>query len=297
MSGGGTFDENDNIVRIQIMIQTIEMLFDTLKDFIKWLFKIVFSTIITCTISYFATAYITHTPLYIKTTPTNNIVKINANEYPGVTLIKTTYSTEHGKMNGYGSGIFISKNVMVTAAHVVMHDGKKVDKIEYGLDWDADVADKHSHTVPVPGNAKAIKLYKTAQQENDMAVVIFPEDFDVTQWGGSYYTPTVNKSPKTLTSIGYPMNDTNLHGQLYKSGGDVVTILNKPNTDMTLVNTRGYHGMSGSGTFDENDNLVGIQVMIQTIEMPFDTLKDSNLILQFNQDKVDWLNEQIEDNK
>lgn len=265
--------------------------------FIQWLSKIVFSTVVTVTISYFATAYITRTPLYIKTTPTNNIVKTTANEYPGVTLIKTTYRTEHGKMNGYGSGIFISKNVMVTAAHVVTHDGEKVDKIEYGLDWDADVADKHSHTAPVPGSTNAIKVYKSSGQENDLAVVVFPEDFDVTQWGGSYYTPTVNKSPKTLTSIGYPMNNNNLNGQLYKSGGDVVTILNKPKTDMTLVNTRGYHGMSGSGTFDENDNLVGIQVMIQTIEIPFDTLKDSNLVLQFNQDKVDWLTEQIENNK
>ena len=268
-----------------------------LKDFIQWLFKIIASTFITVTISYFATAYITHTPLYIKTTPTNNIVKTSANAYPGVTLIKTTYQTKRGPMNGYGSGIFISKNVMVTAAHVVTHDGQKVDKIEYGLDWDADVADKQSHTVPVPGNTKAIHVYETGIQDNDLAVVKFPEDFDVTQWGGDYYAPTVNKSPKTLTSIGYPMNNSDLHGQLYKSGGDVITILNKPNTDMTLVNTRGYHGMSGSGTFDENDNLVGIQVMIQTIDLPFDTLKDTNLILQFNQDKLDWLNEQIEDNK
>ena len=55
--------------------------------------------------------------------------------------------------------------------------------------------------------------------------------------------------------------------------------------------------MSGSGTFDENDNLIGIQVAIQTVEMPFDEFKDANVILQFNQEKLDWLNEQIEDNK
>ena len=264
---------------------------------LKWLVGTLFSTITTIAISYFATAYITHTPLYIKTTPTSNIVKVTPDTYPGVSLIKTLYTTSTGKMNSYGSGIFISKNVMVTAAHVVTHNGKKVDHIEYGLGWDNDISDKHTRTTHVPGDTTSIKVYDNGGQNNDIAVIKFPKHFDVTKWGGAYYTPNVNKNPKTLTAIGYPMNNKNLNGHLYKSSGDVVPILNKPNTDLTLVNAKGYHGMSGSGTFDENDNLIGIQVAIQTVEMPFDEFKDANVILQFNQEKLDWLNEQIEDNQ
>lgn len=213
----------------------------------------------------------------------------------------------------YGTGTFVAKNMILTAAHVVKDVNAKSDKtLEWTIrtNWnqpiDSDKLDNQK-THKYSANANLVDIHvhyygdvpnKTygfsSVAKDDLALIILPETFDATQLDATISPIAYNPDPKLISYTGYPFENfpKSKKGTAYKSVGKPEwTLLN--NQNVMVVNSQTFKGMSGSGAKDENNNVVGVLSMFVYMEPFVPEYKKTSAIVHFTQDQVDWINDQI----
>lgn len=203
----------------------------------------------------------------------------------------------------FGTGMFVSPNVFVTTAHTFMEKNKLLpDGTNYSYTQGSSSAYEEDTLEPIGrtfGFSKDdIHFFDKDNYEstspNDLIAVVVKTPMQLT-WLGAEFNELAKStdSPKRLTMIGYPQENTISNitlGKLYRSEGKVNTSYQK--SGIILSDSDSSKGMSGSGVLDENNKVVGIHA--GTFTYPDKTLSGA---VRFSQKQLDWLNNIINDNK
>lgn len=232
---------------------------------------------------------------------TVNMTQVNYND-PGNSAAVLVRS-KNGLDYSFGSGMFISPNVFVTAAHVFTNDDKTIAPAEAYTYTQGSNSAYQTNTFEPYGSTYAFtanqlhyynqSAYKSSTPTDLLAVVV-DVPMQLTHSGAEFNDladPTTNLS--TTRTIGYPANANGQNlilGALYQSNGNLLTNYNV--SGMGVTDGDSIEGVSGSGVLNTQNQVVGIH----TNSFLFDSGNKPGFI-RFNQNQIRWLKEIINTNK
>lgn len=229
----------------------------------------------------------------------------SGNDFRNVPYTKAPYSsvvmilseTNHS----VGSGVFISPRVILTCRHNFYNDDGSFNNGTYsyvqGSNSASNLPDVTSGT-KTQINVSNIRTFNQPYEpvsKTDLVVVITDTPCELTYSGATHtdlLTEIIDKNNIDISIIGYPypndvpeVKNSMSHGYLYESSGKV----ERSEDGMLLYKIDTLGGNSGSGVF-HNNKVVGVHVGSLTNNR--NTAVDVN-----NQEKLDWLNSIINENK
>ena len=205
----------------------------------------------------------------------------------------------------FGSGMFISPNVFVTAAHVFNNDdGTPLPADAYAYTQGSNSA-YQAGTFEPNGISYAFTgadmhyYNKTAYKPStptDLVAVVVKTPMQLTYPGAEFNelaSTTANLSQ--VRTLGYPANadGTNLVlGALYQSIGNLTAPPSLADIGMGMSDGDSIEGVSGGGVLNSSNQVVGIH----TNAFLFDTGNKPGFI-KFSPEQRQWLNNLVEANK
>lgn len=232
---------------------------------------------------------------------TVNMVQVNYND-PGNSAAVLVRS-KNGLDYSFGSGMFVSPNVFVTAAHVFTSDDGSIAPAEAYTYTQGSNSAYQTNTFEPNGSTYAFttnrfhyynqSAYKSSTPTDLLAIVV-DAPMQLTHPGAEFNDladPTTNVS--ITRTIGYPANANGQNlilGALYQTTGNLLTNYNI--LGMGVTDGDSIEGVSGSGVLNAQNQVVGIH----TNSFLFDNGNKPGFI-RFNQDQIRWLKEIINNNK
>lgn len=232
---------------------------------------------------------------------TVNMVQVNYND-PGNSAAVLVRS-KNGLNYSFGSGMFISPNVFVTAAHVLTNDDGSIAPSEgYTYTQGSNSAYQPNTFEPYGSTyaftANQIHYYNQSAYKSstptDLVAVVVDAPMQLTHPGAEFNDladSTTNLS--TVRTIGYPANANGQNlilGALYQSSGNLLTNYNV--SGMGVTDGDSIEGVSGSGVLNPQNQVVGVH----TNSFLFENGNRPGFI-RFSQDQIRWLKEIVNHNK
>ena len=177
---------------------------------------------------------------------------------------------------GFGSGVYIAPNKILTAAHVVHDQERHKDPETITVD------DGHLHIVSV----KNVTRYKSKYDGggyDDLAIITMDTKH-------VYYPLAKTVQATQLTVLGYPSVDGKMK-QGYETTGTIVT---DEHNHLWVTDNYVESGGSGSGVLNERGEVVGIQVSKLYRTDLLKNRKEFSGSVKFTDDELKWINEHIQ---
>lgn len=232
---------------------------------------------------------------------TVNMVQVNYND-PGNSAAVLVRS-KNGLDYSFGSGMFISPNVFVTAAHVLTNDDGSIAPSEgYTYTQGSNRAYQPNTFEPYGSTyaftANQIHYYNQSAYKSstptDLVAVVVDAPMQLTHPGAEFNDLTDSTTNlSTVRTIGYPANANGQNlilGALYQSSGNLLTNYNV--SGMGVTDGDSIEGVSGSGVLNPQNQVVGIH----TNSFLFENGNRPGFI-RFSQDQIRWLKEIVNNNK
>ena len=232
---------------------------------------------------------------------TVNMVQVNYND-PGNSAAVLVRS-KNGLDYSFGSGMFISPNVFVTAAHVLTNDDGSIAPSEgYTYTQGSNRAYQPNTFEPYGSTyaftANQIHYYNQLAYKSstptDLVAVVVDAPMQLTHPGAEFNDLTDSTTNlSTVRTIGYPANANGQNlilGALYQSSGNLLTNYNV--SGMGVTDGDSIEGVSGSGVLNPQNQVVGIH----TNSFLFENGNRPGFI-RFSQDQIRWLKEIVNNNK
>ena len=232
---------------------------------------------------------------------TVNMVHVNYNDSGNSAAVLVR--SKNGLDYSFGSGMFISPNVFVTAAHVFTNDDGSIAPADAYAYTQGSNSAYQTNTFEPNGSTYAFtanqfhyynqSAYKPSTPTDLLAVVV-DVPMQLTHPGAEFNDladSTTNLS--TTRTIGYPANANGQNlilGALYQTNGNLLNNYNYPG--MGVTDGDSIEGVSGSGVLNTQNQVVGVH----TNSFLFSSGNRPGFI-RFNQDQIKWLNGIINANK
>ena len=194
---------------------------------------------------------------------------------PIVALTARFENDEH-TYKGYGTGVFISENTILTAAHVVTEDNTKLKEIEFvsnGIIFRVEPEDVifYNRTFS-SANSDDIALIKVRRMKNH-----------------KYYNITMQDKLSPIRITGYPADketkpDLNV-GEPYTTTGETITI----KRDLWYTTAYTLSGMSGSPLLNDKNEIIGLHVGKATTDDLIDREKKFSTSIKFTKEQLEWI--------
>lgn len=230
-----------------------------------------------------------------------NMVQMNYND-PGNSAVVLIRS-KNGLDYTFGSGMFISPNVFVTAAHIFTNDDGSIAPAEAYTYTQGSNSAYQSNTFEPIGSTYAFTWnqlhyynrsgYKSSTP-TDLIAVVVDTPMQLTHTGAEFNDladSTTNLS--TTRTIGYPANGNGQNlilGSLYQTNGNLLNNYNYPG--MGVTDGDSIEGVSGSGVLNTQNQVVGVH----TNSFLFNSGNRPGFI-RFDQNQIKWLKEIVNNNK
>lgn len=232
---------------------------------------------------------------------TVNMIQVNYNE-PGnnaAILIRS----KNGLDYTFGSGMFVSPNVFVTAAHIFTNDDGSLAPAEaYTYTQGSNSAYQPNTFEPYGASyaftSNQLNYYNRSGYKSstptDLVAVVVDTPMQLTYMGAEFNDLAESTLNLTTTrTIGYPASADGQNlilGALYQGSGNLLTNYNI--SGMGITDSDSIEGVSGSGVLNAQNQVVGVH----TNSFLF---SDGNRpgFIRFNQNQIKWLKEIINNNK
>ena len=230
-----------------------------------------------------------------------NMVQVDYND-PGNSAVVLIRS-KNGLDYTFGSGMFISPNVFVTAAHIFTNDDGSIAPAEAYTYTQGSNSAYQSNTFEPIGSTYSFTWnqlhyynrsgYKSSTP-TDLIAVVVDTPMQLTHTGAEFNDladSTTNLS--TTRTIGYPANANGQNlilGALYQTNGNLLNNYNY--RGMGVTDGDSIEGVSGSGVLNTQNQVVGVH----TNSFLFNSGNRPGFI-RFNQNQIKWLKEIVNNNK
>ena len=232
---------------------------------------------------------------------TVNMIQVNYNE-PGnnaAVLIRS----KNGLDYTFGSGMFVSPNVFVTAAHIFTNDDGSLAPAEaYTYTQGSNSAYQPNTFEPYGASyaftSNQLNYYNRSGYKSstptDLVAVVVDTPMQLTYMGAEFNDLAESTLNLTTTrTIGYPASADGQNlilGALYQGSGNLLTNYNI--SGMGVTDSDSIEGVSGSGVLNAQNQVVGVH----TNSFLFSGGNRPGFI-RFNQNQIKWLKEIINNNK
>ena len=230
-----------------------------------------------------------------------NMVQVDYND-PGNSAVVLIRS-KNGLDYTFGSGMFISPNVFVTAAHIFTNDDGSIAPAEAYTYTQGSNSTYQSNTFEPIGSTYSFTWnqlhyynrsgYKSSTP-TDLIAVVVDTPMQLTHTGAEFNDladSTTNLS--TTRTIGYPANANGQNlilGALYQTNGNLLNNYNY--RGMGVTDGDSIEGVSGSGVLNTQNQVVGVH----TNSFLFNSGNRPGFI-RFDQNQIKWLKEIVNNNK
>ena len=230
-----------------------------------------------------------------------NMVQVDYND-PGNSAVVLIRS-KNGLDYTFGSGMFISPNVFVTAAHIFTNDDGSIAPAEAYTYTQGSNSAYQSNTFEPIGSTYSFTWnqlhyynrsgYKSSTP-TDLIAVVVDTPMQLTHTGAEFNDladSTTNLS--TTRTIGYPANANGQNlilGALYQTNGNLLNNYNY--RGMGVTDGDSIEGVSGSGVLNTQNQVVGVH----TNSFLFNSGNRPGFI-RFDQNQIKWLKEIVNNNK
>ena len=230
-----------------------------------------------------------------------NMIQVNYNE-PGnnaAVLIRS----KNGLDYTFGSGMFVSPNVFVTAAHIFTNDDGSLAPAEaYTYTQGSNGAYQPNTFEPYGASyaftSNQLNYYNRSGYKSstptDLVAVVVDTPMQLTYMGAEFNDLAESTLNLTTTrTIGYPASADGQNlilGALYQGSGNLLTNYNI--SGMGVTDSDSIEGVSGSGVLNAQNQVVGVH----TNSFLFSGGNRPGFI-RFNQNQIKWLKEIINNNK
>lgn len=230
-----------------------------------------------------------------------NMVQVDYND-PGNSAVVLIRS-KNGLDYTFGSGMFISPNVFVTAAHIFTNDDGSIAPAEAYTYTQGSNSAYQSNTFEPIGSTYSFTWnqlhyynrsgYKSSTP-TDLIAVVVDTPMQLTHTGAEFNDLAESTLNLTTTrTIGYPASADGQNlilGALYQGSGNLLTNYNI--SGMGVTDSDSIEGVSGSGVLNAQNQVVGVH----TNSFLFSGGNRPGFI-RFNQNQIKWLKEIINNNK
>lgn len=193
------------------------------------------------------------------------------------------FEDEKYTYKSYGTGVFISDNVILTAAHVLRDDKAKFSHIEF-----------HHNGKTYYAYPQDVTLYNESYKSSDADDMAIIRVRLVDKHANLQLSEETEKTKVHI--IGYPADkdekpDLNV-GRPYESHGETIKQLHG------LWYTTAYTlpGMSGAPLLNEKNEIIGLHVGKATTEDMIDRKKKFSTSIRLDSKRIEWLQKQIKEN-
>lgn len=202
--------------------------------------------------------------------PIESLVSRDFTDTPVVKIV-----IEQQTQTATGTGVFVSPNKILTAAHVVKQDGPIVSMKIYRGIYEIEV------------DPDTIRLYNESYEQGDDSekdLAILSVDTPST----NYYTPVHDETTKKVKILGYPsIGGPKYRG--YESNGEVV----QRNEKYWITNAYSKNGLSGGPIINEDEELIGIHVASWTVHDINGAQKQFACSIKFSETQLDWIKKNL----
>ena len=232
---------------------------------------------------------------------TVNMIQVNYNE-PGnnaAVLIRS----KNGLDYTFGSGMFVSPNVFVTAAHIFTNDDGSLAPAEAYTYTQGSNSAYQPNTFEPYGSSYAftsnqLNYYNRSGYKSstptDLVAVVVDTPMQLTYMGAEFNDLAESTLNLTTTrTIGYPASADGQNlilGALYQTNGNLLNNYNY--RGMGVTDGDSIEGVSGSGVLNTQNQVVGVH----TNSFLFNNGNRPGFI-RFDQNQIKWLKEIINNNK
>ena len=210
------------------------------------------------------------------------LVQTTLNEDSPIVALDVKYEKQEASFKGYGTGVFISDDTILTAAHVInddkqgpatyvhyMHNGRhntiKIEDVHYYRE-NFKSADADDLVILKVKNSTPHKSYPVVRQDTNSQIKV----------------------------IGYPADlkaNPELHiGTPYEARGDIAYESN----GMWKTTAYTLKGMSGAPLLNANNEVIGIHVGKTELTDVLQVSKTFSLSVKFTSGQLNWINKMIE---
>ena len=230
-----------------------------------------------------------------------NMIQVDYND-PGNSAVVLIRS-KNGLDYTFGSGMFISPNVFVTAAHIFTNDDGSIAPAEAYTYTQGSNSAYQSNTFEPIGSTYSFTWnqlhyynrsgYKSSTP-TDLIAVVVDTPMQLTHTGAEFNDLAESTLNLTTTrTIGYPASADGQNlilGALYQTNGNLLNNYNYHG--MGVTDGDSIEGVSGSGVLNTQNQVVGVH----TNSFLFNSGNRPGFI-RFNQNQIKWLKEIVNNNK